>query len=264
MLKNKYPSVRSLLVCLAQSSLLFGAATAYAVSSPGNSFGDNVQCTSSPCYDFTVYDYSSAFGVPGPQSLGYIEGFVGYSNPNGNGISSGANLVLQRLYFVTISNPTNATNDGIATPGATTNAWAPVVTNGYFDTDYGTPALKVTSGIYSGTSQGQFRTGTAIDWNVGNTYYQLQFNNGSAYIAYNIGTPISGSYAYSISLPQLAYGSTTTKNGETLGTSTPFGGQIAPEMDAKSALNVLMLLVSLMLVFRNKLGFKRQLASVSA
>ena len=204
-------------------------------ASTTNAYGDNVTCgVAGSCYDFTVYDNSSGTGVPSPSSKGYFEAFVGYS-----GSDNSTAITLQKIYF-------SAT--GLVPNGATAINWATKVTNGSFDAG-STPTLRVSGGTSSGYSVGQF-VNTAIDFSIGNTYYQITLNKGNASINYSVGNQNYDQFLSTSN--QVTYGNTTTANSETLGSSTPFGGQIAPEMSPLLSFNVFALLGCLFLLFASK------------
>jgi len=235
------------LISLLQIGLLCTSGLANA--STTNAYGDNVTCgTGGTCYDFTVYDGAASTGVASPTSKGYFEAFVTYSG-SGNSTS----VTLDKIYF---------TASGIVPNGATSTPldYAAKITNGYFDSG-SIPTLRVSGATSSGLSVGQFLN-TAIDFSVGNTYYQVTLNKGSAAINYSVGNTNYDSIFRTDG--QITYGNSTTANGETLGASTPFGGQIAPEMSPLLSFNVFALLGCLFLLFANKKYFvKSKLQSSS-
>lgn len=201
-----------------------------------NGLGDVVTCAGSgSCYDFTVYD-ARVLGNPTASSKGFFEGFVTYS---GTGTVT---PVLTNAYFIA---------SGMQTPGATASSWAPILSNPTFNTTLGSaPTLS--------TSTGRFGNNTVIDFQVGTTFYSLALQgSGDATIKFS---SISSADAYnngdSLSSGQLFYTSTTAANA--LGTSGAFGGQIAPEMDAASALNVFALLACLALIYSKRKYFSQE------
>ena len=242
-------------------SLSASAVTGSPASDIGNSFGNNVTC-SSPCYDFTVYDNALPNGTLGASSTskGYFEALVSYA-------TSGANLgtpTIVAMYF-------SAT--GIQTPGATTSNWASLVNIGLAGTGFGTSGDNSLTGPTSSLNTGTGGIGGTF---VRNTFIQF-FNPTDGHLMEvdltTSGAPVSGKTA-----PASLFDTTTSEyigsnlrysstsgiiNGSpntatTLGSISPFGGQIAPEMSPLLSFNVLTLLGLMFLLFKNNKYFAKQ------
>lgn len=257
---NKFKS----LVITTAATALCSIGTAIASPTQELPYFTPSNCTPN-CWDFTIYTNQQGGAPYGSTntSNGFVEGFLSYNASTA--VNGDVTAQLSALYLTTT---------GISTAGATTSLWAPFVnlsaptshsvgTNNIGGLSGGSTILSI-----SGSNAGLIDTNNAVMYfSAGSQEYKIimDANDSGAFVQYWNGSRWQTANSQNIftgANGQYNYGSTSATQNN-LGSGS-FGGQIAPEMDAKSALNVLMLLGSLMLVFRNKLGFKRHLENLSA